>query len=98
MKASVVLSSSFRETADGYEGSGVELFDRDTSIRKYRLFSRTIISIFEQYIEQGDRISPEVMTSLEGIEDPAYLADTVASYLSIKPEDKQENLEQLALP
>lgn len=90
--------SAFRETEDGYEGSGAELFDRDTSNKEIPALSRTLVSIFEQYIEQSDRISPEVMSSLEGIEDPAYLADTVASYLSIKPEDKQEILEKLDLP
>ncbi|RYH11485.1 MAG: endopeptidase La, partial [Alphaproteobacteria bacterium] len=48
---------------------------------------------FEQYIKLNKKIAPEVLVSINQIEDPAKLADTVASHLSLKIPEKQELLE-----
>jgi len=55
--------------------------------------ARTVVSQFEQYIKLNKRIPPEVLVSINQIEDPGKLADTVASHLSLKIPEKQELLE-----
>src|SRR6516225_7170680 len=55
--------------------------------------ARTAVSQFEQYIKLNKKIPPEVLVSINQIEDPSKLADTVASHLSLKIPEKQELLE-----
>jgi ATP-dependent Lon protease len=55
--------------------------------------SRTVIGQFEQYIKLNRKIPPEVLVSINQIEDSAKLADTVASHLALKIPEKQELLE-----
>jgi ATP-dependent Lon protease len=59
---------------------------------------RTVVSQFEQYIKLNKKIPPEVLVSINQIEDPGKLADTVASHLSLKIPEKQELLETAAVP
>ncbi|MGH7191595.1 MAG: LON peptidase substrate-binding domain-containing protein, partial [Acetobacteraceae bacterium] len=55
--------------------------------------ARTVVSQFEQYTKLNKKIAPEVLVSLDQIEDPSKLADTVAAHLGIKISEKQELLE-----
>jgi ATP-dependent Lon protease len=59
--------------------------------------ARTVVSQFEQYIKLNKKIPPEVLVSINQIEDPGKLADTVASHLSLKISEKQELLETAAV-
>ncbi len=54
---------------------------------------RTVVSQFEQYVKLNKKIPPEVMVSLNRIEDPNKLADTVAAHLVLNVSEKQELLE-----
>ncbi|MCE2483114.1 MAG: endopeptidase La [Alphaproteobacteria bacterium] len=54
---------------------------------------RTVVSQFEQYMKLNKKIPPEVMVSLNEIEDPSKLADTIASHLVLNVSEKQELLE-----
>src|SRR5215211_1394308 len=54
---------------------------------------RTVVAQFEQYIKLNKKIPPEVLVSINQIEDPGKLADTVASHLTLKIPEKQELLE-----
>ncbi len=54
---------------------------------------RTVITQFEQYIKLNKKIPPEVMVSINQIDDSSKLADTVASHLALKISEKQELLE-----
>lgn len=54
---------------------------------------RTIVSQFEQYIKLNRKIPPDVLVTINQIDDPAKLADTIASYLGLKIADKQVLLE-----
>ena len=60
--------------------------------------SRTVVSQFEQYIKLNKKIPPEVLVSLNQIEDAGKLADTVASHLALKISEKQELLEIESIP
>ena len=54
---------------------------------------RAVVAQFEQYIKLNKKVPPEVLTSVNQIEDAAQLSDTVASYLTLKIPDKQDLLE-----
>ncbi|MBT5263531.1 MAG: endopeptidase La [Rhodospirillaceae bacterium] len=55
--------------------------------------SRAVVAQFEQYIKLNKKIPPEVLVSINQIDEPAKLADTIASHLSLKIAEKQELLE-----
>jgi len=55
--------------------------------------SRSVVTQFEQYIKLNKKIPPEVLVSINQIEDASKLADTVASHLALKISEKQELLE-----
>ncbi len=55
--------------------------------------ARSVISQFEQYVKLNKKVPPEVLVSLNQIDDPGKLADTVASHLTVKVAEKQELLE-----
>jgi ATP-dependent Lon protease len=59
--------------------------------------ARTVVSQFEQYIKLNKKIPPEVLVSINQIDDSAKLADTVASHLTLKIPEKQELLETEAV-
>ena len=54
---------------------------------------RAVQAQFEQYIKLNKKIPPEILVSINQIEDPTKLADTVAAHLSIKINEKQQLLE-----
>lgn len=57
------------------------------------ILSRSAISQFEGYIKLNKKIPPEVLTSLNGIDDVARLADTMAAHMPLKLSEKQKVLE-----
>lgn len=61
--------------------------------REQEVLVRTAISQFEGYIKLNKKIPPEVLTSLNNVEDPARLADTIAAHMPLKMADKQQVLE-----
>ena len=71
----------------------VPLKDEDVGEREAEVLQRTVLSEFEQYVKLNSKIPPEIITSLNGIEDLGRLADTIAAHLSLRNEDKQTILE-----
>ncbi|MGE5548853.1 MAG: LON peptidase substrate-binding domain-containing protein, partial [Solirubrobacterales bacterium] len=67
--------------------------EREGEQQELEALSRSVVSQFEQYIKLNKKIPPEVLVSVNQIEDPGKLADTVASHLSLKIAEKQELLE-----
>jgi ATP-dependent Lon protease len=57
------------------------------------VLQRTAISSFEQYVKLNNKIPPEVLTSLAGIDDLSRLADTMAAHMSLRVFEKQKVLE-----
>ncbi|MDP6876425.1 MAG: endopeptidase La [Alphaproteobacteria bacterium] len=55
--------------------------------------ARTVTNQFEQYVKLNRKIPPEVLVSVNQIEEPSKLADTVASHLALKIPEKQDLLE-----
>lgn len=54
---------------------------------------RSAINQFEGFIKLNKKIPPEVLTSLNGIDEAARLADTIAAHMPLKLVDKQQVLE-----
>src|SRR5689334_11673754 len=61
--------------------------------REIEVVSRSLVSMFEQFVKLNRKVPPELMTTLAGIDDPGRLADTIAAHLSIRLADKQRLLE-----
>ncbi|MDB3953930.1 endopeptidase La [Alphaproteobacteria bacterium] len=55
--------------------------------------SRAVVAEFEQYIKLNKKVPPEVLISVNQIEEAGKLADTVAQHLALKIADKQALLE-----
>ena len=83
----------FAENPDFFQAYAEVLEDRLGDDRELDALARTVVSQFEQYIKLNKKIPPEVLVSINQIDDPSKLADTVASHLSLKTVEKQELLE-----
>ena len=85
--------TSFKETEAYFEAFVEELPEEETEAKELEALGRTVVSQFEQYIKLNKKIAPEVLVSLNQIEEPSKLADTVASHLNLKIAEKQDLLE-----
>ena len=85
--------ASFKETESHFEATTEPLPDVGGEKKDLEALGRTVVSQFEQYIKLNKKIAPEVLVSLNQIEEPSKLADTVASHLNLKIPEKQDLLE-----
>lgn len=70
-----------------------ELDDMDDTEDDVESLMRSIQQIFEVYVKLNKRIPPEMLVSVQTIDDPGRLADTIVAHLSLKLNDKQGILE-----
>jgi ATP-dependent Lon protease len=85
--------TGFKDTDSYFEAMVEPLSDLGEGDKELEALGRTVVSQFEQYIKLNKKIAPEVLVSLNQIEEPSKLADTVASHLNLKIAEKQELLE-----
>jgi ATP-dependent Lon protease len=85
--------ASFKETEIYFEAVVEDMPDQESEPRELEALGRTVVGQFEQYIKLNKKIAPEVLVSLNQIEEPSKLADTIASHLNLKISEKQELLE-----
>ncbi|MDZ4333178.1 MAG: endopeptidase La, partial [Pseudomonas sp.] len=79
---------------DGHCRAEVQLIDEvDAAERESEVFTRSLLSQFEQYVQLGKKVPAEVLASLNGIDEPSRLVDTMAAHMVLKIEQKQEILE-----
>jgi len=83
----------YEETGDFFQAFAEVMEDGDGEDRELDALARTVVSQFEQYIKLNKKIPPEVLVSINQIDEPSKLADTVASHLTLKIPEKQELLE-----
>jgi ATP-dependent Lon protease len=83
----------FTEVDQFFEAEVQLLEEAVGDAKELEALSRTVVGQFEQYIKLNKKIAQEVLVSLNQIDDPAKLADTVASHLTLKISEKQELLE-----
>ena len=85
--------TGFTDNPNFFEATADALTEEDGDARELEALARSVITQFEQYIKLNKKIPPEVLVSINQIDDPAKLADTVASHLQLKISEKQELLE-----
>ncbi len=83
--------------SDEYFSSQVTLLDQqeidDEEQRELEVMQRSLIGLFDQYVKLNKKVPAEILTSLNGIDDMARLADTIAAHMSLKLSEKQKVLE-----
>lgn len=62
-----------------------------------QLLIRRLFGLIEKFLGHFDRLSPESMTSLMSIDNPGELADVVIANFPIKPQLKQEILDEIVV-
>jgi ATP-dependent Lon protease len=85
--------AKFADNPDFFQAYAEVLEEKTGDDREMDALARTVVGQFEQYIKLNKKIPPEVLVSINQIDDPSKLADTVASHLSLKIVEKQELLE-----
>jgi ATP-dependent Lon protease len=83
----------FAENPNFFQGFAEMIADRDHEGKEVEALARSVVAQFEQCIKLNKKIPPEVLVSINQIEDPSKLTDTVASHLGLKIAEKQELLE-----
>ncbi|WP_019408042.1 endopeptidase La [Pseudomonas psychrophila] len=84
--------------ADGYLSAEVSLIDEVAAPeRESEVYVRSLLSQFEQYVQLGKKVPAEVLSSLNSIDEPSRLVDTMAAHMALKIEQKQEILEIIDL-
>ena len=84
---------SFNENENFFQATTEILPEGMGNVQEVEALSRSVVSQFEQYIKLNRKVPPEVLVSINQIEDAGKLADTIASHLSLKIVEKQELLE-----
>ncbi len=82
----------FTREDDYFAASATLLAGETTDPAEIEALSRSVISQFEQYVKLNKKIPAEVLATVNQIEDASKLADTIASHLALKIDDKQELL------
>jgi len=85
--------TGFKETDAYFEAFTEAMPDEESEAKELEALGRTVVGQFEQYIKLNKKIAPEVLVSLNQIEDPSKLADTISAHLNLKIAEKQELLE-----
>jgi ATP-dependent Lon protease len=83
----------FAENENFFQAYAEMIEERPGGHPEIQALARTVVAQFEQYIKLNKKIPPEVLVSINQIDDPGKLADTVASNLALKIPEKQGLLE-----
>ncbi len=87
---------SFEEDVEDFFAANVGTLEAEAlGERESSVLVRSILSQFEQYTKLNNKVPPEIISSLAGIEAPSRLADTIAAHMSLKVEEKQSLLEMM---
>ena len=91
-----VAVDRIREQDGALQGAGTELeSDEAREPREIEAIARSLMSLFEQYVKTNRKLPPELLQTLNGIEEPSRLADTIAAHIGVRLADKQKLLETL---
>ncbi len=83
----------YTDRTEYYEADAVVATDTPGEQVEAEALARSVINEFENYVKLNKKVSPEVVSVVQQIEDYAKLADTVASHLAVKIPEKQTILE-----
>src|SRR6056300_160352 len=82
------------DNQDGFSiGECRELLPKDIDPEETESLIKTVTELFEKYVNTSKKVPNEVLSSLNGIEEPGRLVDTISAHLSVPIEEKQALLE-----
>jgi ATP-dependent Lon protease len=76
-----------------FEANAVDMEETAAETSELQAAARTVVSEFENYVKLNKKVPPEVVVSINKIEEPAKLADTISAHLALKVAEKQQLLE-----
>ncbi|KAB7739271.1 endopeptidase La [Parvibaculum sedimenti] len=85
--------SDYTDNDQFFEANVEPIEEAETDGEQLEALSRSVVSQFEGYVKLNKKVPPEVLGSVTQIDEPAKLADTIASHINIKIAEKQELLE-----
>jgi ATP-dependent Lon protease len=83
----------YNDRADFFEARAVDMEESAGDSAEMQAAARTVVSEFENYVKLNKKVPPEVVVSINKIEEPAKLADTISAHLALKVAEKQQLLE-----
>src|ERR1017187_9041438 len=87
-------TKKFTQTADYFLVEIDEVAETATRTVEVEALMRSVQSAFEMYVKLNKKVQPEVLMSVQTIDDPARLSDTIVANLpTIKLTDRQNLLE-----
>ncbi|MDL1864658.1 endopeptidase La [Betaproteobacteria bacterium PRO5] len=84
---------SFSDSETSFSGKTIQIRIEETATPEIEALRRALLSQFDQYVKLNKKIPSEILASLTGIDEAGRLADTIAAYLPLRLEQKQEILE-----
>ena len=87
------LSNLVEDEDDCLRGVVSLLPESELTERENEVLLRTLTGHFEQYVQLSKKVPSEVLSTISSIEEVSRMADTIASHLSLKIEEKQNVLE-----
>jgi ATP-dependent Lon protease len=84
---------SYPQTTPFFLTEVEEIDEPDEKSVELQALMRSIQGVFKNYVKLNKRIPPEMLVSVQTIDEPGRLADTIAAHLSLKLNDKQIILE-----
>jgi ATP-dependent Lon protease len=89
---------AYTRTDEYYEAEATVIAEDLGEPVEVEALARSVVSEFESYVKLNKKVSAEVVAAVGQIDDFSKLADTVASHLAIKINDKQDMLETASVP
>ncbi|WP_186417481.1 endopeptidase La [Bosea sp. CS1GBMeth4] len=86
-------AAAYTATDSFYQAEAEALAEEAGKKVEVEALARSVVSEFENYVKLNKKISPEIVAAVSQIDEPAKLADTVASHLAVKIADRQAVLE-----
>ena len=71
-----------------------ETAENEEEAKEIQALVRSLMAAFEDYINIGNKMSPEILISLSEIDDYGRLVDTIAANIYLKNDKKQEIIEE----
>lgn len=84
---------SFDSKAEFFTAKVTERTDQILNDREADALTRSLMAQFDQFVKLSKKIPPEILTSVNSIEEPSRLSDTIAAHMSMKISEKQHILE-----
>jgi len=88
-----VRVTGYSDRTDFFEARAVDMEEAAGEAAELQAAARTVVSEFENYVKLNKKVPPEVVVSINKIEEPAKLADTISAHLALKVAEKQQLLE-----